>query len=208
MKSIKLIKNLLTLFGCLAVSTAIFAKNPDWTDVKECENTVSRFDKNAFSNLFNRAPNLIFESGKVCSNGSCRPACYIDIICKTGCDTESKFKDQGIRTIYGGIQLYRQDDSATIFAENNKKFGAKSKVKFTKDQSSPLKDLFPWAVEGYYEFQEDATNQQFSVYTKNGDYIVFILNYKHIKPYKQPSPNQIDERFIQFIQTTARQMGY
>ena len=68
--------------------------------------------------------------------------------------------------------------------------------------------MFPWAEGGYYEFQDDAANQQFSADTKDGDYIVFILNYKHIKPYKQPSPDQMDERFIQFIQTTARQMGY
>lgn len=208
MNHIKLMKQFLVLFSFLIIPTLVHAQNKDWTDVTECEKIVRNFDQSAFQALFNPKSNLSIKATKFCNPNLCQSNCNIDFTCESGCSTDTSFRHDNTRAFVGSVQLYRQQNSALMFTNNKNSYGANAKVRIVQNENSSLKHLFPWIVEGYYEYKNGANTQEFSAYTKNGDYLIFVLNYKKISPFIQPSEDKLDDRFIKFMQITSKQMGY
>lgn len=204
MSRIYLIKWLFIIISSLIFPLISYAEQVNKTDLDECTKIAKLFDKSAFNPLFdgesiavslrtarNYVPLSGYEAASKVVSG-----CSIDFI------LENKNEDREL----GGIRLDKQQDAYEVFKKDKANNNSSSNVTY----SSPRAVEFYWVADTYYKYAKINKFQEFGVYTKKGDYIIFRYNNNAVLKNSLQRNNKelLEKNFIKFINIVIQQMKY
>ncbi|UYZ84401.1 hypothetical protein MTZ49_02170 [Entomomonas sp. E2T0] len=204
MTRIYLIKWLFIIISSLIFPLISYGEQTDETDLDECIKIAKLFDKNAFSTLFDGEPvtvnlrttrNYMPLSGYG-TGGKMVSGCSIDFI------LENKSDDREL----GGVRLAKQQNAYEVFKRDKANNSLSSKAAYP----SPNTVVYSWASDTYYEYMGINKFQEFGVYTKKGDYIIFRYNNNAVLKNSLQRNNKelLEKNFIEFINIVIQQMKY